>query len=1069
MRKNEVMIQKTMYYWENPQIFERNRELIHAPLGAYEDVAQAKTCNRHISPHVKLLNGEWTFHLARSPLSIPAEFWNDSFDISDWSTIPVPGNWQLQKGCWDRPIYTNCVYPFHANPPYVPDENPTGCYRRTFSVPSDWDGRTVFLVFESVDSAFYVWINGQQVGYNQDSRLSAEFDITSFLCPGENTLSVQVMRYSDGTYLEDQDYWQMSGIQRDVYLYSKPQAHLRDYRVRTVFDADYRNARLEATAFISNIQHLRRSRSDFKRNTPIAKSNEPELSRYSADFILYDAEGKQVIPESFRAVFSEITNMYQLGGVEKGAAAVSIPIPSPMQWSAEDPYLYTLVMILRDETGAEIDFESCRVGFRQIEIRNRTVLVNGKRMIVRGVNRHEFNPDRGRAVTEDDMRRDIILMKQLNFNAVRTCHYPDDPKWYDLCDELGLYVVDEANLETHGVMGDLSQDPSWASAYLSRAIRMVLRDRNHPCVCFWSLGNESFKGPNHAAMSNWVRCADPTRPVQYESGNPGAEITDIMVPMYPALEWVRQVMETAEEKRPMIMCEYAYAKGNATGNFRKFWDFVDRYPSFQGGFIWDWADKALRFTLPDGRNVLGYGNDLGEDFDYAAVGEHPSQVLNGIVGADLELHPGAWEVKKVQSPVAFLPAKLAEGRVTIWNKYQFSSMSHLDIEWEVKENGKVVRSDRMPAPEVLPGGKSEIACSLSELAHPSEPTERFLYLRAVLNKDFPWAQSGLVIAWEQFALPVEAKPPVVQTRRHLKHSVLKVKPGTGKDAMLVVSGDGWDASWDRSTGLLSSWRKESQEQLALPAREIFHRAPTDNDWALGSPWSYFKQCERAGLTSLKRRMIAFEAGELSPDSTMVRTVSELTGTDSARPIHCEIRFLVKDDGTIGIEQNVVIPDSFPFVPRIGLLLALRAGIENVRWFGRGPWENYADRKDSALVDEYKRTVTDMLEPYSIPGECGGREDVRWVELKDAAGCGLRAKGLPLLHFSALHFSPDDLSGVRHDWELKPKPETFLILDGWHMGLGGDTGWTLNVHPEYMIKPGTYRWGCQLGLVAQAGA
>jgi beta-galactosidase len=1059
-----MFLKNLAFDWENPHVYEKNRELIHAPLGAYEDAVQAQSCNRRISRHVQMLNGEWTFHLARSPLTVPSEFWGDSYDVSDWGTIPVPGNWQLQKGCWNLPIYTNCVYPFHPNPPFVPEENPTGCYRRTFFIPPDWKGRSVFLVFESVDSAFYVWVNGKQVGYSQDSRLSAEFDITSFLCPGENTLSVQVMRYSDGTYLEDQDYWQMSGIQRDVYLYSKPPAHLRDYRVRTVFDKDYRNATIEATAFISNIQHLRRNRTDFKRNTPIARSNEPEFSRYSAEFMLYDADGKQVLFEPARDIFNEITHMYQPGSAEKGAAKISITIPAPRQWSAEDPYLYTLVIILRDESGTAIDFESCRVGFRQIEIRNRMVLVNGQRMIVRGVNRHEFNPDRGRAVTEEDMRRDIILMKQLNFNAVRTCHYPDDPKWYDLCDELGLYVVDEANLETHGVMGDLSQDPAWAGAYLSRAVRMVLRDRNHPCVCLWSLGNESFKGPNHAAMANWVRWADPTRPVQYESGTPGAEITDIMVPMYPGLEWVRQVMETAEEKRPMIMCEYAYAKGNATGNFRKFWDFVDRYPSFQGGFIWDWADKSLRFTLPDGRNVLGYGNDLGENFDYAAVAEHPSQVLNGIVGADLELHAGAWEVKKVQAPVAFLPDNLAEGRVTIWNKYQFNSTSHLDMEWELKENGKVIRSGRMSAPEVLPGGKSEIVCSLSNLEPSLEENERFLHLRAVLNRDFPWAQCGYVIAWEQFALPVEPTPHEAQMRRRLNQSELKIEARAEGREMLVVRGDGWDASWERSTGLLTSWRKDEQELMVSPAREIFHRAPTDNDWALNSSWSYCKQWEKAGLNILKRRLIMFESGELSRDSILVRTVSELTGAEPARPIHCEMRYLVKGDGMIEIEQNVIIPDAFPFVPRIGLLFALRAGIENVRWFGRGPWENYADRKDSALVDEYARTVTDMLEPYPIPGECGGREDVRWVELTDVAGCGIRVSGCPLLHFSALHFSPEDLAGVRHDWELKPKSETFLILDGWHMGVGGDTGWTLNVHPEYMIRPGTYRWGCILDLV-----
>lgn len=1066
------MIQKTMFDWENPQVIEKNRELMHAPLGAYETADQARTCNRRLSRYVQSLNGEWAFHLAHSPLTVPAEFWSDSFDLADWGATTVPGNWQLQKGCWDLPLYTNCVYPFQPNPPYVPEENPTGCYRRTFSVPSDWAGRTVFLVFESVDSAFYVWVNGQQVGYSQDSRLSAEFDITSCLRSGENTVSVQVMRYCDGTYLEDQDYWQMSGIQRDVYLYSKPVAHVRDYRVRTVFDRDYRNATLDVTAFLSNIQHLRRNRADFNRRTPIGRGHEPEFARYSAGFVLYDADGKTVLPESVRAVFSEVTNMYLRDLPEKGAATVSVSVPAPHPWSAEDPYLYTLVVTLHDETGMAIDFESCRVGFRQVEIRDRQVFVNGQRMVVRGVNRHEFHPDRGRAVTEADMRRDIVLMKQFNFNAVRTSHYPNDPRWYDLCDELGLYVVDEANLETHGVMGDLSQDPAWASAYLSRAVRMVLRDRNHPCVCFWSLGNESFKGPHHAAMANWVRWADPTRPVQYESGNPGPEITDIMVPMYPGLEWVRQIMESDEERRPMIMCEYAYAKGNATGNFRKFWDFVDRYPSFQGGFIWDWADKSLRLALPDGRRVLGYGNDFGENFDYVAAGEHGSQVLNGIVGADLTPHPGVWEVKKVQAPVVFLPANLAEGSVTVWNKYQFSSLAHLDILWDVKQNGKVIRSGRMPAPEVIPGGKGVVVCPVPGLAAGSAGGERFLHLRAVLNRDFPWASAGFEVTWDQFALPESAVQDGCDKAQPSRMAAGRDGGlrfvATASSPALVVSGDGWAASWDRASGFLTSWRKGSQEQLVSPVREIFHRAPTDNDWAFDYPWTYFKQSERAGLAKLDRRLVEFEAGALSPRSVLVRSVSELTGTDPAHPIRCAISYLCKDDGTLAIEQNVIIPDAFPFVSRIGLLFALRPGLEQVRWYGRGPWENYADRKESALVDEYGRTVTGMLEPYPIPGECGGREDVRWVELTDGSSCGIHAAGSPLLHFSALHFAPEDLTGVRHDWELQPRQETYLILDGWHMGVGGDAGWTLNVYPEYMIKPGTYRWGCVLGLVGPGG-
>jgi beta-galactosidase len=1050
--------------WENPNVVGVNRELMHAPLGAYASVDQASTCDRRLSPYVLSLNGNWRFHLAESPHTVPDTFWDDAFDCSDWSEIPVPGNWQLQKGCWDRPLYTNCVYTFQPNPPFVPEENPTGCYRRSFDVPDTWAGRTVFIVFESVDSAFYVRINGQPVGYSQDSRLSAEFNITAYLRSGTNSVSVQVMRYCDGTYLEDQDYWQMSGIQRDVYLYSKPPAHLRDYRVRIRFDAAYRDATLEATAFLSNIQHLRRDRTDFGRHAPLGQHREPEFSRYTAEFMLYDAGGRPVFREPCTAVFSENTPMYQRDAGEKGGATVTVAVSAPHHWSAEDPYLYTLVIRLLDETGQAIDFESCRVGFRQVSIVGRQVLLNGQRMVVRGVNRHEFNPDRGRAVTEEDMRRDIVLMKQLNFNAVRTSHYPNDPRWYELCDELGLYVVDEANLETHGVMGDLSLDPDWACAYLSRAVRMVLRDRNHPCVCFWSLGNESSKGPHHAAMAGWIRSADPTRPVQYESGNPGPDITDIMVPMYPGLEWVRQVMEDPAERRPLIMCEYAYAKGNATGNFRKFWDFVDRYPAFQGGFIWDWADKALRFPLPDGRQVLGYGNDLEEHFDYAAVGEHPSQVLNGLVAADLTVHPGAWEVKKVQAPVAFEAPRAAEGRISIRNKYQFISLDHLSIHWELLENGRVIRSGQMEAPDTRPGCASELQLPRPDCPVRQGPTEYFLNVRAVLKANCPWAPAGHEVAWEQFGLPasgpLSAPPPAAgRPRLTMQRS----------DAVIAAGRDDWRVCWDAATGCMTSWSVAGIERLAAPMREIFHRAPTDNDWALGKPWSYARQWAAAGLTCLKRRVVTVEAAALGEQSACVRTVSELHGEAPNQPIRCEVRYRIDEGGQVNVEQEVVIPKGFPSVSRIGMLVSLRPGFDAVRWYGRGPWENYVDRKESALVGQYQSSVAAMMEPYLIPGECGGREDVRWVELTDADGSGLRVTGHPALHFSALHFTPEDLTGIGHHWELKPRREIFLTLDGWHMGLGGDTGWTLNVHREYRVLPGTYRWGYVMQSVGRPGA
>lgn len=1035
--------------WEDPHVSGRNRETSHTPLWAYANPAAAARFDRGASPYALSLDGEWRFHLAPSPLAVPAGFAAPDFDDAGWERIAVPGNWQLRPSCPDRPIYTNIAYPFPPNPPFPPDRNPTGCYRRTFEVPAAWAGREVRIIFESVDSAFHLWINGTEVGYSEDSRLPAEFSLTPYLRTGVNTLAVRVLRYCSGTYLEDQDYWQMSGIQRRVRLLAKPPAHIRDFRVQTLFDAAYENATLDVAVCLETRDLPPQAPS------PHWTSFYPDLG---ASLTLLDASGQTVV-EAGPLPFSGQTNVYGDPLREKGVARFRVPVARPRQWSPEEPNLYTLVLTLRDSAGNGLDFESCRVGFRQVEIRDRQVLLNGRRLVIRGVNRHEFHPERGRAVTPEDMRRDILLMKQLNFNAVRTSHYPNDPRWYELCDELGLCIVDEVNLETHGLGGQISDDPAWAGAFLERAIRMVLRDRNHPCVCFWSLGNESFEGPHHAAMANWIRRCDPTRPVQYEGKNPPPLTSDIMVPMYPALDWVRQVMEDPRETRPMIMCEYAFAKGNASGNFKKFWDFVDRYPAFQGGFIWDWSDKLLTVTLPNGRRVYGYGNDLGEKFDYAAIGEHPSQVFSGIVAADLEPHPGAYEVKKVQAPVGFLQAPDAPGTVTVWNKHHTAGLGHLALDWEVIEDGHPIRSGRIAMPAAKPGEKAPVELPLRLPEQGAPGAEYFLNVRAILNRDLPWAPAGHLVAWEQFELPVRravAKPRSVRSDR-------APSINTTAAAIEIAGANGWRLSWDRGDGLLRSWRRSETEWLSGAMREIFHRAPTDNDFILGYGSSYGKEWETSGLTGLERRLVELTAAPCAERAVKVRAVCELRGRDPAQPLHSCIETVVDADGGLAIEQRVVIPPAFALVPRIGLLLPLAPGFEDVCWYGRGPWENYSDRKEGALIGRWQSTVTRMLEAsYPVPGECGGREDVRHLTLAGAGGRTVEVAGAPVFHFSALHVPPEDLTAAGHSWELTPRPETWLIVDGWHMGVGGDTGWTRNVHPEYFIRPGTYRWGVCLG-------
>ena len=641
---------------------------------------------------------------------------------------------------------------------------------------------------------------------------------------------------------------------------------------------------------------------------------------------------------------------------------------------------------------------------------------------------------------------------------MRTSHYPDDPRWYDLCDELGILVVDEANLETHGLGGDIADNPAWAGAFLDRAIRMVLRDRNHPCIISWSLGNESFNGPHHAAMANWIRRCDPTRPVQYEGKNPGTHTTDIMAPMYPSLDWVREVMEDPNEKRPMILCEYAFAKGNATGNFKKFWDFVDHYPCFQGGFIWDWHDKLLALTLPDGRKVLGYGNDFGENIDYESFGEHGSQVFSGIVSADLTPHPGAFEVKKVQAPVGFLRDPEKPDHLIVWNKHHTLALNHLDLEWQVLENGKPIRSGRTLMPSAEPGSRTNLVLPLDLPHRGTDGAEYFLTVHAVLNQDTPWAKCGHHVAWEQFALPVPCAARASQPAPSGKAPAVRIT----SDSIEVSTAGGCQWVWDKSSGCLRSWKQGGKEQLAGPVHEMFHRAPTDNDIILGYGSSYAREWELHGLPNLQRRLVTLTAAPCEDNAILVRSSCHLVGSDPSQPILACTEARLDSDGRITLELYASIPAAIPMVPRIGLLIPLAPGFDDVSWYGRGPWENYLDRKSGALLGSWRNTVTGMLEEsYPVPGECGGREDVRQLCLSGPGHRTIEITGNPVFHFSALHLSIEDLTNARHSWELKPRPETFLIVDGWHMGVGGDTGWTRNVHPEYIIGPGTYRWGFRM--------
>ncbi len=1022
--------------WQSPGLLERNRETAHVPWGAYESAEQARACDRRASRFVRSLNGVWKFRLYENPDAAPA-FFEPGFAVGDWADLPVPSNWQLHG--FDRPIYTNVIYPFPCDPPRTPPANPTGCYVTAFEIPASWEGRDVFLNFDSVDSVFYLWLNGQEVGFSTDSRLPAEFDITPFLKPGVNTLAVKVLRIAAATYLEDQDFWQMSGIQRDVTLFAKPRVRLRDFTIKTLFDRHYQDAVVDATAFCSRLD---------------------PADGWTVALELFDDAGNAVLGAPVTDPVNGIAQPYAADKHDSYCARLRAPVAAPRHWNAETPVLYTAVLTLRDKAGAVVDAESARVGFRQVEIRDGLLLLNGRRLVVRGVDQHEHNPDTGRVLSEAWMRSELVAMKRLNFNAVRTSHYPHDTRWYDLCDELGIYVTDEANLETHQLWGILSRSPDWADAYLQRAVRMVLRDRNRPCVVSWSLGNESFKGPNHAAMAAWIRAFDGTRPVQYESGHPGPEISDIFAPMYPNLDWVRDTLADPSEKRPLVMCEYAYGKGNSAGNFYKFWDLIYTLPRFQGGFMWDWADKALTRKLPDGRTYHAYGEIEGE-------GPHVARMcLNGVVFTDLSLKPAAYEMWKCQAPVrveAVSETATREGQFRIYNLYLESGLSHLELEWEVQADGDTVQSGRMPLPEVRPcdglvRSSKLVAAALGgyaveqqaailnvpfTLAEIRPGTEYFLNLRCVLVRDTPWAPAGHRVAWEQFKLPVAvpAAAPAV------RNATRPQKPFTfGSDAFTGV--------FDPATAALTSLRVAGRETLVRGFHECFFRAPTDIDEAQGGEASYAGRWRASGFDKLVRTVDAVAVSALGDAG--VRIVTDTTCSYAGKPlIRTRTRYAF-EDGMLFISAVFNAADTLPFLPRAGLEAVLDAGLEQAAWFGCGPFENYCDRRHAAAVGRYAATVTDLAVPYIYPSDNGVRQETRWLALTRPDGTGLRFRAVqPRFHFSALHHSWRDLADAKYLHELPARPEVFLHLDAAQSGLGGDTGWSQNIHPEFQLQPGLH--------------
>ncbi len=1003
--------------WENPEIIGINKLLPRATAMVYPDIKSALHSPREGSSFYKSLNGVWKFNWVEKPADRPADFYRNDFDASGWDEITVPSNWQLQG--YGTPIYLNHPYPFIKNPPYIQDHfNPVGSYRKEFLFPSQWNGRRIILHFDGVESAFYLWINGRKAGYSQGSRTPAEFDITPYLKDGRNLIAAEVYRWSDGSYLECQDFWRLSGIFRDVYLYAAPKMHIRDFEVITDLDENYRDAVLTVKARIEN--HSEDGAS-------------PEL-----EIFLLDAAMEPVGNQPF---YKQKSPLISTG--EENLITADFSVSSPLKWSAETPNLYHLLMTLRNRAGQILEVQTCRVGFREVEIRGGQLLVNGKPVLLKGVNRHEHDPVTGHYVSTESMLKDIKLMKQFNINAVRTSHYPDHPTWYDLCDQYGIYLIDEANIESHG-MGyhpdvTLGNNPEWKKAHLDRIQRMVERDKNHPSVIIWSMGNEAGDGVNFEAASEWIHQRDPSRPVHYERAERRPHV-DIVSPMYMRIEGLKEYA-SEPRTRPLILCEYAHAMGNSVGNLQDYWDVIEAEPQLQGGFIWDWVDQALLKTTSDGREFFAYGGDFGDNWNDGNF------LCNGLVQPDRRPNPHYFEVKKVYQYVKVKPLDTASGLFQAHNKHNFINLDYLNISWEMTEDGHTVQEGQVDPIDLPAGGKTELNIPFQK-PDPKPGCEYMLKVSFSLKDQARWASRGTVMAWDQFELPFQAEIDSEVDLNALP--ALEIEEG---EQAVAIHGESFEIRIGRESGALESFVFQADPLITRPLLPNFWRAPTDNDEGNSMP-ARQSAWKTAGFDRVVTDVIVEQT---SPAQAAVIVKTKLPPGGSSQII----TYTVYGNGDILVDNAFETAMDLPDLPRFGMQMGIPGRFRTMTWYGRGPHESYWDRKTSAAVGLYSGPVSSFIHPYIRPQEVGNRTDVRWGAWTDNEGKGLLVTGRPLLNISAWPFTMMDLERAEHTFELPFRRDLTVNIDFRQMGVGGDNSWGARPHPEYTLSPKSYHYSFRI--------
>ena len=1016
---------------------------------SYKTCEDALTGDR-MQSRILLLDGLWTFRFAEDAADSPDGFWRTDADLNGWDTIPVPSCWEMHG--YGYPIYTNVVYPFAYKPPFITRDNPTGCYVCSFTVPETWDGTRVTLHFGGVYSGFYVWVNGSFAGYGEDSCLPSEFDITDLLRKGENILSVKVFKWTDGSYLEDADHWRMAGIHREVYLASRPDVAIGDFGVRTILDADMRDALLQIRPVID----LREGTSAAEWRL-YAQLHAPDGTPTGRELVL-------PVEEILSEAYPQRDNVY--------FALMEERIASPEKWSAEHPALYTLVLTLRDGAGRVAEARSCKVGFRDIRRRGRELLINGVPVKLYGVNRHDHDPYAGKTVSRELMEKDVRLMKRLNINSVRTSHYPNDPYFYELCDRYGLYVVDEANIETHGKGGRLSNDPQWIVPFLERMSRMVIRDRNHPSIIMWSLGNESGCGPAHAAAAGWTKDYDPTRPIHYEGaqGQPmhplyvplkrtsAATFTSVMAPdegpesperarkpqnggnpsdpayvdvasrMYPTAAQLLEMALNPRLDRPVMLCEYAHSMGNSTGGLNDYWTIIRSHAGLLGGHIWDWVEQGLVKKDVRGRTYWAYGGD------FEPAGEHHDAAFccNGIVNPDRTLKPAAWECKYVFQPLEFTACDLMSGRIAIRNRNFFTATDRYDFTWELSTDRGVFQRGSLDVPAIPACGSSEVTVGFRPF-EPEPGAEYLLRIQAREKQATPYAEAGYVVAEEQFLLPF---------RKALVRPAVRGKATVTQDSSrIVLNAQGVRTEIDRNSGYVVSHTVHGQKLITAPLRPNFWRASTDNDWRgwrvgkIAGCWKHAPERMRTVSIRIDESIGSVVVEKAIPDSVGLTLTYTLDGS-----------------GALTVDYALDIAEHMPELLRVGLQTRVPNTLNRIAYFGKGPHENYSDRACGAFLGLYRSTPAEFMHSYITPQENGNRCGVRWLSLTGADNRGVRFTGATPLSVSVWNCTQEALDEARHSVDVEPLPDDLTVnIDCAQTGVGGTDTWSSKARPSEQYR------------------